>query len=367
MRDSRNKILAELLVNYSTELKPGEKVLIDCIGECKPLVKEIIEAAYAADAIPFLNIEDPDLEAAIMKQAEEESFNIRRSWEELRMKQMDAYIGVRAANNTYAQSSVPPEKHQLESTLLWEPVHGKIRVGQTKWVILRYPNDSMAQQAEMATEDFEDYFYNVCTVDYKKMSEAMEPLKQLMEKTDKVRITGPGTDLSFSIKNIPAVKCDGKCNIPDGEVYTAPVKHSVNGVIHYNTPSPYDGYVYKDMELTFEKGKIIKAVSNNTEGCNKIFDTDEGARYVGEFSFGLNPAINKAMGDILFDEKIAGSIHFTPGASYDDAPNGNDSAVHWDLVLIQTAEQGGGEIFFDDVLIRKDGLFVLPELKVLNP
>ena len=367
MKDPRTQKLAELLIQYSTNLQPGEKVLIDCIGDCADLCKDIVEEAYKAGGIPFINVENPVLNAAILKQAPEEAFRTQRKWEELRMKEMDAYIGVRATNNSYTMKNIPAKQHELQSTLLWEPVHGQIRVPQTKWVILRYPNDSMAQQAEMSTEEFEDYFFNVCTVDYRKMSESMDPLVRLMEKTDKVQIKGPGTDLTFSIKGIPAVKCDGEKNIPDGEVYTAPVKDSVNGTIRYNTPSPYDGFVFKDMELTFKDGKIIKAVSNDSERCNAIFDTDEGSRYVGEFSFGLNPQIHSAMGDILFDEKIAGSIHFTPGASYDDAFNGNRSAVHWDLVLIQTPEYGGGEIWFDDVLIRKDGLFVLDELKGLNP
>ena len=367
MKDPRSQKLAELLIRYSTDLQPGEKVLIDCIGDCGDLCRDIIEEAYKVGGIPFINVENPMLNAAILKKAPEESFTTQRKWEELRMKEMDAYIGVRATNNSYTMKSIDSKQHELQSTLLWEPVHGKIRVPKTKWVILRYPNDSMAQMAEMPTDEFEDYFFNVCTVDYKAMSRSMDPLVELMEKTDKVRIKGPGTDLTFSIKGIPAVKCDGEKNIPDGEVYTAPVKDSVNGVIRYNTPSPYDGFVFKDMELTFENGKIVKAVSNNTERCNAIFDTDAGSRYVGEFSFGLNPQIHDAMGDILFDEKIAGSIHFTPGASYDDAYNGNESAVHWDLVLIQTEEYGGGEIWFDDVLIRKNGIFVLDELKGLNP
>lgn len=367
MKDPRTQKLAELLIRYSVNLQPGEKVLIDCIGGGNELCCDIIKEAYKVGGIPFINVEDPVLNTAVLMNAPQESFTTQRKWEELRMKEMDAYIGIRATNNNFTDKSVPPKQHELQSTLLWEPVHGKIRVAQKKWVILRYPNDSMAQMAEMPTDEFEDYFFNVCTVDYRKMSEAMEPLKALMEKTDKVRIVAPGTDLTFSVKGIPAVKCDGRCNIPDGEVYTAPVKDSVNGTIRYNTPSPYDGFVFKDMELTFKDGKIIKATSNNTERCNAIFDTDGGSRYVGEFSFGLNPQIHSAMGDILFDEKIAGSIHFTPGASYDDAYNGNESAVHWDLVLIQTPEYGGGEIWFDDVLIRKDGLFVLDELKGLNP
>ncbi len=367
MKDLRIQKLAELLIQYSTHIQPGEKVLIDTVGEADDLSKAIIEETYKAGGIPFVNVENPVLNAAVLKEASKEFFTSQRKWEELRMKEMDAYIGVRAGKNTYTMKSVPSKQHEMQSTLLWEPVHGQIRVNKTKWVILRYPNDSMAQMAEMPTEDFEDYFFNVCTVDYRKMSKAMDPLVKLMERTDKVRIKGPGTDLSFSIKDIPVIKCSGEKNIPDGEVYTAPVKDSVNGVIRYNTPSPYDGFVFKDMELTFEHGKIVKAVANDTKRCNAIFDTDEGARYVGEFSFGLNPQIHDAMGDILFDEKIAGSIHFTPGSSYDDAFNGNKSAVHWDLVLIQTPAYGGGEIWLDDVLVRKDGLFVIDELKGLNP
>ncbi|MEE0776309.1 MAG: aminopeptidase [Bacillota bacterium] len=367
MKDPRCDELARLLVEYSTELKPGEKVLINMIGDATPLAKAIVEQVYKAKALPFLHIENPLLEAAWLKGASEEIFTTQRKWEELQMKEMDAYIGIRATDNSFTKKSVPPEKHEMNSTLLWEPVHGRIRVPKTKWVILRYPNDSMAQLAAMSTEEFEDFYFDVCTVDYQKMSAAMDPLKALMEKTDKVRIVSPGTDLSFSIKGIPAVKCDGHMNIPDGEVYTAPVKDSVNGVIHYNTPSPHDGFVFTDMELTFRDGKIVKAVSNDTERCNQIFDTDEGSRYVGEFAIGVNPKVTNAMGDILFDEKIAGSIHFTPGASYDDAFNGNKSAVHWDLVLIQTPEFGGGEIWFDDILIRKDGKFLLPELEPLNP
>jgi aminopeptidase len=188
-----------------------------------------------------------------------------------------------------------------------------------------------------------------------------------MEKADRVRITGKDTDLSFSIKGMPAIKCDGKLNIPDGEVFSAPLRSSVNGVITYNTPAVYMGVTFENIRLEFKDGKIIKATANNTERINRIFDTDEGARYVGEFSIGLNPYIEKPMKDTLFDEKIKGSIHFTPGSSYDECNNGNKSAIHWDLVFIQRPEYGGGEIWFDDTLIRKDGIFVVDKLKCLNP
>ena len=247
------------------------------------------------------------------------------------------------------------------------PVHHKIRVPKTRWVVLRYPNDAMAQLSGTSTEAFEDFYFRVCNLDYSRMEAAMKPLVELMERTDRVRIKGPGTDLTFSIKGIPAIPCAGRMNIPDGEVFTAPVRDSVNGVLSYNTPSVFQGFTYENIRLTFRDGKIVEATANNTERITRVFDTDEGARYVGEFAIGVNPYVLEPMKDTLFDEKIMGSIHFTPGNCYDEAPNGNVSSIHWDLVLIQRPEYGGGEIYFDDVLIRKDGEFVLTELRGLNP
>jgi aminopeptidase len=232
---------------------------------------------------------------------------------------------------------------------------------------MRYPNASMAQLANMSTSKFEDFYFNVCNLDYAKMSLAMDPLQQLMNRIDRVRIVSPGTDISFSIKDIGSVKCCGKRNIPDGEVYTAPVRNSVNGIITYNTPSVHAGITFENISFRFENGKIVEASSNDSQRINEVLDTDEGARYIGEFSIGFNPHILKPMKDTLFDEKIDGSLHFTPGQAYEQADNGNRSAVHWDLVLIQRPEYGGGEIYFDDVLIRKDGRFVIPELEGLNP
>ena len=225
----------------------------------------------------------------------------------------------------------------------------------------------MAQLANMSTEAFENFYFDVCNLDYAKMDRAMGPLEALMNRTDKVRLVAPGTDLTFSIKGIGAKKCSGHRNIPDGEVFTAPVRDSINGTIAYNTPSIYSGITFENMVFTFENGRIVKAESNDTQRLNEILDMDEGARYIGEFSLGFNPHILHPMKDILFDEKIAGSLHFTPGQAYEETDNGNRSSVHWDLVLIQRPEYGGGEIWFDDVLIRKDGLFVIPELEQLNP
>lgn len=241
------------------------------------------------------------------------------------------------------------------------------RVNKTRWVVLRWPSPSMAQAANMSTEAFEDFYFDVCTMDYRKMAKAMLPLEKRMKSADKVRIQGPGTDLEFSIKGIGAKSCNGKLNIPDGEVFSCPVKHSVNGSIQFNTPTLYSGTRFENVRLEFENGKVVNAKSNNNQRLNEILDTDAGARYIGEFALGFNPYIENPMCDILFDEKIAGSLHFTPGQAYEIADNGNRSAVHWDMVLIQRPEWGGGEIWFDNELIRKDGLFLPKDLKPLNP
>ncbi|MGS2779711.1 aminopeptidase [Robertmurraya sp. GLU-23] len=367
MKDSRIELLAKNLINYSVKLQPGEKVLIENFGLQRELVTALVKEAYAAGGHPFVLLKDQQVDRALLLGAEEKQFNLMADFEANVMSQMDAYIGLRSGDNINEHADVPDDKMKIHGSTIGKKVHRDIRVPKTKWVVLRYPNSSMAQLAKMSTEGFEDFYFNVCNLDYGKMDQAMDALVELMNKTDKVRITGPGTDLSFSIKDIPAIKCSGQMNIPDGEVYTAPVRDSVNGVITYNTPSPYQGFTFENVKLTFEDGKIVEATANDAERINKIFDTDEGARFVGEFAIGVNPFILHPMQDILFDEKIDGSFHFTPGQCYDDAFNGNHSNIHWDMVNIQRSDYGGGEMYFDDVLVRKDGRFVIKELEVLNP
>ena len=367
MTDPRMRKLADSLINYSCEVKPGEKVLIE-VFDCEDIIaEELIDAVYRVGGIPFIDMVRSKPEAAWIKGLTEEGVKLQAKWDTARMNDMDAYIAFRGNENSYEKADIPGDKLALYQSEYSKKVHHDIRVKDTKWVVLRYPNPSMAQLSGMSTRAFEDFYFNVCNLDYSRMDRAMDAMVELMAKTDKVRLTAEGTDLSFSIKNIGGIKCAGKMNIPDGEIYTAPVRNSVNGVITYNTPSTYQGFKFENVRLEFKDGKIVDASANDTVRVNSIFDTDEGARYVGEFAIGVNPFVTRPMGDILFDEKISGSIHFTPGSCYDDACNGNDSAIHWDLVLIQTPEYGGGEIWFDDVLIRKDGRFVLPELDALNP
>ncbi len=367
MKDPRLDTLARNLIRYSCELKAGERVLIENFGIETAFVTALVREAYAVGAEPIVVLRDKTVERELLLGGTDAKWDAEAKLDAERMRACQAYIGVRGGNNSYETSDVPGEKMTSYMQHYNHAVHGLIRVPQTRWVVLRYPTPSMSQLAETSIEAFEDHYFNVCCLDYAKMSVAMDPLVRRLEAADRVHIIGKGTDLSFSIKGLPAVKCDGKLNIPDGEVFTAPVKDSVNGTIQYNTASLYQGNVFNNMKLTFENGKIIQATSSNTELCNRIFDTDPGARYVGEFAIGVNPYITKAIKDTLFDEKIAGSFHFTPGSCYDNCDNGNESAIHWDLVCIQTPEYGGGEMWLDDTLIRKDGRFVPEDLQGLNP
>lgn len=367
MKDERIEKLADSLINYSIALQPGENILIEVIGPDIPLAQALVRYAYQAGGLPFLSMVNHTLLRELLKEFTVEQAEAMTRWDLARMKEMQAYLGIRGGENANEWADIPSEALKIYTSFYQKPVHSEQRVGHTRWCVLRYPNASMAQLGNMSIEGFENFYFDVCNLDYSKMSRAMEPLKELMEKTDKVHIVGPGTDLTFSIKGMPAIKCDGHVNIPDGEIFTAPLKESVNGRISYNTPSLYQGFTYENIVLEFENGKIVKATSNDTKRIETLFNTDEGARYVGEFAIGVNPYISTPMKDTLFDEKIDGSFHFTPGSCYDECSNGNKSAVHWDLVSIQRSDYGGGEIYFDETLVRKDGRFVLPELQSLNP
>lgn len=367
MIDARITRLAETLIHYSCDLQDGDKILIEAVDVPHELTCELVRIAHEAGGHPNVFLKSKQVMRRLLLGATEEQLEAMARTEETMMEQMDAYIGVRGSPNVSELSDVPNEAMNAFERLIWKRVHSDIRVAKTRWVVLRWPNPSMAQLAGRSTEAFEDFYFDVCTMDYERMSKAMKPLLDLVVATDRVRIVAPGTDLTFSIAGIDAQPCDGKRNIPDGEVYTAPVRDSINGTIQYNTPTLYQGHSHQDVFFRFRDGRIIEARSNNTRHLEQVLDSDEGARYIGEFAIGFNPYIREPMRDILFDEKIAGSIHLTPGNAYDVAFNGNRSQIHWDLVLIQRPEYGGGELWFDDALVRKDGLFVVPELEALNP
>jgi aminopeptidase len=364
MHDPRFDKLAKLLVGYSTNLQRNETVLIEAFDVPDEMTIALVRAVRNAGALPFTQIQHARVSRELALKGSERQLNLIAIHELARMKKMDAYIGLRGSNNITELSDVPANQMKLLAKKM-RPVQDQ-RVKKTKWVVLRWPTSSMAQLAGMSTEAFEDFYFEVCTLDYRKLQPGMKALKALMEKTDRVEVKGPGTDLRFSIKGISAVICGGDRNIPDGEVFSCPVKNSVQGHVTFNAPTIYQSIGFDNVRLEFRAGKIIKAASNHTEKLNKILDSDPGARYIGEFSLGFNPRVLEPMRDILFDEKIAGSFHLTPGQAYEEADNGNRSQVHWDMVNIQRPEYGGGEIYFDGRLIRRDGEFLPKQLRSLN-
>lgn len=357
--------LAGVLTGFSTNLQKGERVLIDAFDIPEAMVVALVRAARERGAVPFVNLQRERISRELVNHLDAEQYETQMTWELARMQKMDAYIAVRGSGNIFEMSDVDPAKVSRVMKAM-KPVLD-YRVNKTKWVILRWPTTAMAQQAMKSTESFEEFFFRVCTQDYSRMEAGMQALRELMARTDQVELKGPETDLRFSIKDIGAVSCGGRHNIPDGEVFSCPVKESVEGEITYNAPTVYQGVSFDRIHLKFEKGKIVHADGTNSERLNDILNSDAGARYIGEFAIGFNPHILEPMRDILFDEKIAGSFHFTPGQAYEEADNGNRSQVHWDMVQIQRPEYGGGEIWFDGELIRKDGLFVKEGLDKLNP
>ena len=365
MHDPRFDQLAKLLVSFSTKLKAKETVLIDAFDIPPEMTIALIRAVRAVKAIPLVQTHQARVGREMSLGASEEQYDLITGHELARMKKMNAYIALRGSDNICESSDVPSAQMKLVAKKM-KPVLD-YRVQKTRWCVLRWPTSSMAQQAGMSTEAFENFYFDVCTFDYAKMIPGMKALKAAMEKTDRVQIKGPGTDLHFSIKKIPAIICGGEFNIPDGEVFTAPVRDSVNGTIHFNAPTIYQGAAFDGIRLEFKDGKVINATANNTKKLNQILDSDQGARFIGEFAIGFNPRILHPMRDILFDEKIGGSFHFTPGQAYEQADNGNRSQIHWDMVNIQRKDYGGGEILFDGKVIRKDGLFVPKSLQALNP
>jgi aminopeptidase len=367
MRDPRNAQLARVIVGHSTRLQKGEAMMIEAFDVNDGLVLDLVDEVQRVGGIPLVFLRSNAVNRGLIAGGDEAALALQAKIELFQMKQVQAYVGIRGGDNSSELSDVPGDRMALYSKLVSHPVHLDYRVNHTRWVVLRYPSAGMAQMANMSTEQFEDLYYRVCTLDYARMAEAMKPLEDRMRRTDRVRLVGPGTDLQFSIRGIGVVPCAGLRNLPDGECFTAPVRDSIQGTITYNTPSLYLGTTYDGLSFTFENGRIVRATGNPQDKLDQLLDTDEGARHVGEFSLGFNPYVTLPMKDTLFDEKIAGSLHFTPGQAYTIADNGNRSQIHWDLVLIQRPEYGGGEIWFDGEMIRKDGRFVVPALEGLNP
>lgn len=373
MHDPRFDTLASLMLTHSLKVNPGDAFNITADINALPLVKALLKKTsekHAFANVDFTHQEISRLQLGLVRPSDDgssEAFLKRKAaWNIDKFDTLMGEIVIRSYNNDQELSAIDPEVRRLDARCV-KPFRDLV-INHRRWVLFEYPTPAQAQRAGLSYDAYFDFVLAVSCVDYAKMQRDVKPLARRMQDADRVHIKGPGTDLTFSVKDIPAIPCCGEYNIPDGECFTAPVRESVEGIITFNAPSIYWGTTFANIQFEFEKGRIIRATAGEqTDKLNQILDSDPGARYIGEFSLAFNPLIQTPFCNTLFDEKIAGSFHFTPGACYDEAPNGNESTVHWDLVCIQRPEYGGGEIWFDGELIRKDGLFIPTDLKALNP
>ena len=348
------------ILSYSIELKEGDKVFIFADANakqyCDLLTKKIIEHG----AIPFVLWNDFLVNRFLIDCKNDNIYDELFSIHEKMIDACDAAIMLDNNIESYEGASyddVINFKHKYYLRIF------KKIMDFERWVYLRYPEQRLADLFGLSYEEHVKLLEEVSNFDYQALSVACVNLKELMDRTEKVRITQGLTDVSFTKKGISSTVCCGKLNLPDGEVYTAPEKHSMNGVIHFNIDF-FREYLYKDVIVGVVDGKIVSSTCNINDKFTKVLDSDEGARYFGEFAFGLNPHIKKNYNDNLFNEKMSKTVHFALGYPHWDTDNGNESLIHWDLMINL---EDGGEVYFDDVLIQKNGLFVLEELKDLNP
>ena len=362
MYNELDEQLAKKILNYSCELQEDENVMLQLVGlNGISLLRALVEEARKMKVNPFVQINDTEIQRMLVETGDSAFWKNQAEVEGLPlMEQMDAFVGIRASLNIYEQAEAGKEANKAYSDEFATPVHFKERVKNTNWVVLRYPSEAFAMNAKMPTQKFRNFYYKACLLDYSELAEAMKPLHERLDQTDIIQLKGEGTDIEFSVKNQNWIPCAGKRNIPDGELFTSPVLNSVNGHITY-APSVYQGKPFEFVRLEVKNGKVIDFDSSNNEALEEILDTDAGARQFGEFSFGLNPIIKEPMYDILFDEKIYGSNHLTLGNDYEEAPNGNESSIHWDLVCI------GADVFLDEEKIREGRQFITEDLQGLNP
>lgn len=360
--------VVELLVTHSCNVQRGESVVVECIDIPEFAKKRILDKISSLGAIPILIVKS---QAALVEHAKyftEEDYKVLAEKELSVMKRAKHFMGFKVPDASSGFSDVPSHKIKNLLTHFIKPVHYQYRNKNLNWAYFRFPTSGMARKAGMDDIAFEDYYYSAAFIDYAKLEHAMLPLEALLATTKNIRIKGPGkTDIQFQLSNYGVCKSICRNNVPDGEIFTAPVKDSLRGTIEFNVNSFYYGSFFTNVTLEFQNGKVVKAFANNTKRLNELLDVDEGARYIGEFALGLNENIRKPINDILFDEKMIGSLHFALGNAYPVADNGNKSSIHWDMILDQNKDAGGGSIYFDNKLVRHDGFFVLPELALLNP
>ena len=350
MVDPRVKKAADILVNYSTKVKKGEYVVINSELGSIPLMMEVYKLVVKNGAFPISHVSVPGMGYNYYKFASE--FQLKK-FPELSMeetKKANVFINIFGSNNTRELTSIDPKKIAMRQKIL-EPL--KYERLKKRWILYEFPTDALAQEADMSLEEFEDFVYNATNLDWKKESKKMERVHKIMSKGNEVRIVHDDTDLSFSIKGRKFISADGTHNMPDGEIFTAPVDDSAEGYIQFSFPSIYIGREVDGMRLEFKNGEVVKATAKKNENLlRSLISMDKGSKRLGEFGIGLNPNLKKPIKQILFDEKMNKTIHLALGSAYEECNGINKSGLHWDMIKDL---RNGGKIYLDGKLVSKDG------------
>lgn len=355
MVDPRIKKLAGILVNYSIKMKKGDVIEVSCGPAAAPLALEVYKLILENEALPMLNVGLPGAAYQYYKLATDDML---KTFPKIRMYEAEhtaGSISIGTDYNTKEFTNIDSKKIALRRKVI-KPIQDK-EMEKDNWVICEYPTDALAQDAEMSLEEFEDFVYSATNVDYEKMDKDQDHLKKLFDKGKTVRIVAKDTDLTFSIDGRDAIKCAGNRNIPDGEIFMAPVDDSANGHIAYSFPAIRGGKEVDGIRLEFKDGEVVRAsATKNEDFLLEMIKTDEGAKRLGEFGIGLNFGIKKFIKQILFDEKIGGTVHLALGMAYKEGGGKNDSAIHWDMICDL---RNGGELYLDGKLVQKNGKFLV--------
>ena len=358
---------AKVLVNYSTRVKKGDKVIIRAEAQAQPLVKAVYEEVLKQGAYPILRISLDEINNSYFKYASDEQLDYIDDFVKMEYEKADALIAISAPYNTKALSLVPSEK-QARRSKATKPLStlmlSRAEKGELNWVICNFPTNSRAQEGKMSLEEYSDFLLNTCFLNepdpvakWLEMEEMQSRIADILNTKSKIRFVGEKTDVTFSTAGRKWISCSGKNNFPDGEIFTSPVEDSANGTVFFDLPAIYRGNEVNNIQITLKDGKVIEAkAEKNEEFLQKMLNLDEGSSFVGEIAIGTNTNVTRVTGDILLDEKIGGSIHIAFGASYPETGGKNESGLHWDIIKNM---KNGGQIYADDELIYENGKFLI--------
>ena len=367
MRDPRVDRLAELISGYSLGLREGQVVRIDGEESTLPLVTALYRAALSRGALPYLQVKPAGLDHILVSEGSKEQLAHIPESERSQSEEFDAWVTLWSSSNTRALTRADPERRRTNLAAHYQVVNRRwqrISAGELSWCGTLYPTQAHAQDAEMSLADYEDFVYGACHVNldedpiehWESVSETLTARARELAEVRELRIVGPDTDLRVVVEDRPWIPSDGRHNMPDGEIFTSPVETGTAGEIYFAFPSVFQGQVVEDVRLRFDEGRVVHAeASSGGDYLRALIGTDEGSSVLGEVAFGLNYEIDRFTRDILFDEKIGGTMHLALGGGFDEAGTKNKSDLHWDLICDLRSD---GEVYADGELVWKAGSFI---------